>query len=152
MPSKVACTAERATSRVRGASSRARLFERGLGIRESAVGVFDLLAGGDAAVEQIMSARLGGSRVPKARFGAAHLGALAGGRRVERRDLEAHEQIAAPDAIAFRLGNLGDSRRFGSDDDQVGSGRRIDDARRVDDGRGSRRAPRPRSSPARPFP
>ena len=55
----------------------------------------------------------------------------------ERRNLEAHQQVAAPDAIAFGLRDLGDPRRLRRDDDQLGAGRRRHDAGGVDDARGS---------------
>ncbi len=105
--------------------------ERRLRVGQLTIRILQLLAGTDPTVEEVLRARLRAPRVEEPRTCAVHLGTLGGDVRRERRDLEPHEELAAPHGVAFGFRDLDDARGRRGGDHEIGARRRLHEAGHV---------------------
>jgi hypothetical protein len=105
-----------AGERVGCAGFALRPGQRAFGVRLVALGFFELPFRGDAAIDQSGNARHGGPGTLDPRARLHDLGALGRRARIERRDVETHQDIAGADAIAFSLRQFRDAGGLRRDD------------------------------------
>ena len=108
---------EAASQRIRGTARALRLGQRRLGFAQLAIRVLDLLSCRNTTFEQTRNARRCGLRVLDPRFSLFDAGAARCGASRQRRDFEAHQNVAWAHAIAFRSGQFDNASRFRSSDD-----------------------------------
>ena len=116
----------------RRCSRRLRLPDSGFCVGDAAVGILDLLARRDAAVEQFLLADLIGFRVGERCLRALHFRRLPLDLGGERWNLEADEDVTFRDALALGVRDFGDAAGLRRDHDQLAVGSGIDDAGRME--------------------
>ena len=111
-----------------------RLPHRRFGLPQLLLGVFDLLAGRDAALQQPGQAGFVLACVLQPRPGRGQLARARGHIGPQWRGVEADQQLALAHPVALGLGDLGDAGRLGSDDRPVRARGRVGGAGRRDHG------------------
>ena len=116
--------------RVCRAACALRLRQCGVGFPQFTLGVLHFLAGRDTAFEQSRNPRGRRLGVFDSRLRLLDGGFARGRARSQGRNLEADQQVAGPDAVAFRARQFSDARRFRRRHDELGARRRRHDAGR----------------------